>query len=832
MITTKSGKEGKTRINYNNDFRWTSPIKLPHMMDSYTYALYFNEAAANAGQGAKFSDEVLDRIIKYQRGEIDYGTIPEPTGDRWQYYTGSNANTDWFKEHYKSAAFAQQHNLSASGGSEKNQFYVSVGYLDQGGLGRHTHDDLQRYTFTGKTTAALTEHIKLNTNTKFIRQDFEKATHMSDLFYHNIARRWPTVPVKDPNGYYTEPSEINQLEEGGRTNDQDDWLYLQGQLVITPLKNWNIYAEGNYRIRNYHYHSDVLPAYAHDVQGNPFPIAVGWSSPGYTSVYEYNRKDNFFNSNIYSDYEFSISDNHNFKIMAGFNSELQKYRTIGASRSNLITPSLPTIDTATDDSKATEGQYQHWATAGFFGRLNYNYKERYLLEVNGRYDGSSRFIGSKRWNFFPSVSAGWNIAKEDFWTFDDLIQMFKVRVSYGDLGNQNTHNWYPFYPIMPVNVNSGSWLINGERPTVASAPGLVSSLLTWEHVKTWDIGIDVAFLQNRLNINFDYYNRITYDMVGPAPKLPATLGTSVPRINNADMKSWGFELEALWRDRIGDLSYSVRAVLSDDQQKVTKYPNPTNDLGQWYKGRKVGEIWGYTTIGLARSQEEMDAHLSNVNQSTMGSKWQAGDIMYADLDGNGEVNSGSYTTDNPGDLSIIGNSSPRYRFSIDLSCEYKDFDVRLFFQGVGKRDWMPNGSYFWGATGNMWQAAGFREHMDFFRDENSVMVKAGIADVNKDAYFPRPYFDNGKNTYTQTRYLQNASYLRLKNVQIGYTLPLDLITRIGISKARFFVSGENLLTFTKMFDAFDPESVGLSGWNDGKTYPLSKVISCGLNINF
>jgi len=375
-------------------------------------------------------------------------------------------------------------------------------------------------------------------------------------------------------------------------------------------------------------------------------------------------------------------------------------------------------------------------------------------------------------------------------------------------------------------------LINGERPTVASAPGLVSSLLTWEHVKTWDIGIDVAFLQNRLNINFDYYNRITYDMVGPAPKLPATLGTSVPRINNADMKSWGFELEALWRDRIGDLSYSVRAVLSDDQQKVTKYPNPTNDLGQWYKGRKVGEIWGYTTIGLARSQEEMDAHLSNVNQSTMGSKWQAGDIMYADLDGNGEVNSGSYTTDNPGDLSIIGNSSPRYRFSIDLSCEYKDFDVRLFFQGVGKRDWMPNGSYFWGATGNMWQAAGFREHMDFFRDENSVMVKAGIADVNKDAYFPRPYFDNGKNTYTQTRYLQNASYLRLKNVQIGYTLPLDLITRIGISKARFFVSGENLLTFTKMFDAFDPESVGLSGWNDGKTYPLSKVISCGLNINF
>ncbi|PRZ01628.1 TonB-linked SusC/RagA family outer membrane protein [Marinilabilia salmonicolor] len=832
MITTKEGVAGDTKVNYNNNFRWTSPLNLPSMMDSHTFALYYNEAAANAGQGPKFSEEVLERIVQYQNGEIDYGTVPTNTGDRYQYYTGSNGNTDWFKEQYKDAAFAQDHNVSVSGGNKNSRYYTSAGYMDQEGLGRHTNDDLQRYTLTAKLNADLSEHVKLNTSTKFVRTDYQKATHMTGLFYHNIARRWPTVPVTDPNGYYTDPSEIAQLRDGGVTSDQNDWLYLQGQLVITPVENWNIYAEGNYNIQNYNNHSDVTPAYAYDVEGNPYPVAVGWNAPGYTYVYEYNRKSNFFGSNIYSDYEFDIAAAHNFKVMAGFNSELNKYRTIGASRTNLITPSLPTINTATDDSKATEGQYQHWSTAGFFGRLNYNYKERYLLEVNARYDGSSRFLDEKRWNLFPSFSAGWNIAKENFWTFDDVIQMLKIRGSYGELGNQNTNNWYPFYSQMPVGVNNGSWLINGERPTTASAPGIVSSLLTWERVTSWNVGADIAFLSNRLNVNFDYFERTTFDMVGPAPKLPTTLGTSVPQINNADMRSYGFELEALWKDKIGDFSYSVRGVLSDDQQEVTKYPNPTNDIGQWYEGRKSGEIWGYETVGLAQTQEQMDAHLAQVNQSTMGSNWQAGDLMYADVNGDGEVNSGSYTTDDPGDIKIIGNSTPRYRYSIDLNASYKGFDMRAFFQGIGKRDWMLNGPYFWGATGNMWQATGFEEHMDFYRDENSVMVQAGIADVNKDAYFPKPYFGNTKNTYTTTRYIQDASYLRLKNLQFGYTLPETITSRVGISRARFFVSGENLLTFTDLFEVFDPETVGLSGWNDGKTYPLAKVISCGVNINF
>lgn len=415
--------------------------------------------------------------------------------------------------------------------------------------------------------------------------------------------------------------------------------------------------------------------------------------------------------------------------------------------------------------------------------------------------------------------------------------MFKLRGSYGELGNQNmsgvayTDNWYPFYPIMPVSSASGSWLLNGQRPNAASAPALIASTLTWERISSWNLGADIQALGNRLTASFELYKRNTFSMVGPAPELPAILGTAVPRINNAEMYSKGFELELGWRDRVGEVNYSVRGILSDDQQVIIEYNNPTGALGQWYSGRKNGEIWGYTTVGLARTQAEMDAHLANTRQG-FATLWQAGDIMYADLNGDGEVNSGAYTLDNPGDLTIIGNSMVRYRYSLDLQADYKGFDLRVFFQGVGKRDHFPNGPYFWGASGGMWQSAGFEENLDFFRDENSVMVQNGVLGVNLDSYLPRPYFNTGKNQQTQTRYLQNAAYLRLKNAQIGYTFGANQLTALGISRVRLYVSGENLLTFTKMADVFDPETIGLGGWNDGKTYPFSTVYSFGLSVNF
>lgn len=799
------------------------------MLDSRTFAYYFNEVAANTGEAPKFSQEVIDRIEAYQRGEITTTSKPTANG-RWEYYQESNANTNWFEEFYRDFTTSHDHSLSVSGGTDKLNFYTSGNFMDQNGLNRYAEDNFQRYSLANKINAKIGENLDLTSNTRFVREDYDRPVHMNALYYHNIARRWPTVPIRDDNGYFSEQGEAGQLVNGGRANNQKDLLYQQLELRYRPLKNWNIVGNVNYRITSVNNHSEVLRVYAYDVDENPYLIPVSDYAAGYTNASEYNNKGEYFSTNLFTDYSFDIDTDHQFKVLVGFNSELNKYRDLQGTRLGLIVDNAPTLNTATGNP-STSGGYAHWATAGFFGRFNYSYKDRYLVEINGRYDGSSRFPRELRWNLFPSYSVGWNIANEDFFPWKEHVSMLKLRGSYGELGNQYTDNWYPFYSTMPVSTNTGGWLLGNTRPNSASAPGLIASTLTWERVTSWNLGADIQTFNNRLDLALEVYKRNTFDMIGPAPELPVILGTAVPRLNNAEMYSKGVELNVSWKDRVGAVGYSVRAILSDDMQTITKYPNPTGSLSNWYDGRRNGEIWGYSTIGIAKTQAEMDAHIANTTQS-FSSQWFAGDIMYRDLNEDGIVNAGGNTLSNPGDLTIIGNSLPRYRYSLDLGANYKGFDFRAFFQGVGKRDYMPNGPYFWGANGGMWQAAGFEENMDFFRDENSVMVQNGVLDVNLDSYLPRPYFGNGKNQQTQTRYLQNAAYLRLKNAQIGYTIDPNTVSKLGLSRVRVYLSGENLLTFTKMAKVFDPESVGLSGWNDGKTYPFSTVYSFGLNINF
>lgn len=829
LITTKSGKEGRTSVGYNNNVRLSSPRGLPTMLDSKTFAHYYNEVAGNSNQGVVFNQEVLDLIDAYQRGEISTTTTAN-SSNRFNYYGGSNGNTNWFEEFYRDFTTSHEHTINVNGGNEKVNFYTSGGFMDQNGLNRYANDNFQRYTFNNKVNVKINEKLDFMSNTRFSREDYDRPTHMNALFYHNIARRWPTVPVYDNNGNYAEPNEITQLLNGGRSNNQKDDLSQQFQLTYRPIKNWNIVGNVNYKIQNRNNHTEVLKAYAYDVENNAYPMAVSDFAAGYTGVTAYNLKSDYLSANFFTDYTFKINDLHDFKILAGFNSELFKNRDLSGSRSDLITDNVPTLNTATNNPN-TSGGFQHWATSGFFGRFNYNYADRYLLELNGRYDGSSRFPRHLRWNFFPSVSAGWNIANEEFFPLKESISMLKLRGSYGELGNQGTNNWYPFYSVMPVTAGNGTWLLGNTKPNVANAPGLISENLTWERVASWNIGADIQTLQNRLNISLEVYKRNTFDMIGPAPLLPAILGTGVPEMNNADMYSKGFEIDIAWKDKVGQVGYSIRGVLSDDRQTVTKFNNPSGNLNTWYSGRRNGEIWGYTTVGMAKSQAEMDAHLQHTQQ-TFSTQWFAGDIMYKDLNGDGVINNGANTLSNPGDYSIIGNAQPRYRYSFDVAANYKGFDIRAFFQGVGKRDHFPNGPYFWGASGGMWQSAGFAENMDYFRDETSLTVQNGVLDVNTDAYLPRPYFNSNKNTQVQTRYLLNAAYLRLKNAQIGYTLSQETLKKVRLSRMRVYLSGENLLTFTKMSKVFDPETVGLGGWNDGKTYPFSTVYSFGISANF
>ena len=835
LITTKTGRDSDMQINYSANARRSDPIILPKVMDSYTFASYFNEASRNAGVGEFFNPERMQRIIDFQQGKLGNMTvIPNPNnpvfwGDGYEF---GNDNVDLFRAIFKAASWSQEHNLSVTGGSDKVNFYLSGNFLDQNGLLKIGEDKFRRYAGTAKLNAKLSKWADLSFSLRYTRTDYTRPQTYNDNIFQDVARQaWPTMPLRDPNGYYYDsPSPALGLSEGGIQKTQNDEKYYQIQLNIHPLEGWNIIANFNYRVRDNFYHRDRQMLFNHDVAGNPYVFN------NTSEVREEARRMNFFSPSVHTDYSFSLG-NHNMKVMAGFQVEENKERYMMASRRGIIVPGSPQIDitSGTDYNgnpvtPGVGGNITDWATVGVFGRVNYDYDGRYLLEVNMRYDGTSRFRADNRWKLFPSASVGWNVAREKFWEpLARHINQFKIRGSYGTLGNQNTRALYPTYQTMNYGTSNGSWLVGGMRPNTSSAPGLISAAMTWETVRTWNVGVDLGMFRNRLNASFDLYTRYTNNMIGPAPELPVILGTNVPRTNNTDLKTSGFELSLQWRDRLkGGFGYSARVTLSDDQTTVTRYPNPTERLNTHRTGGKMNEIWGYTTIGIAKTHDEMNAHLAslpNGGQNALGSNWMAGDIMYKDLNGDGKIDSGAGTLGDHGDHTVIGNSTPRYKFGIDLSADWKGFDMRAFFQGIGKRDFFHSTYYFWGVgpDWDQWRSTGFVNHMDYFRDEPN-----GPMDINLDSYYPRPIFNTRKNQQVQTRYLQDASYIRLKNFQLGYTLPTKITQHAGIDKLRIYLSGENLFTISRMSKIFDPETVDVE-WG---RYPLSRVFSMGINVTF
>ena len=837
LVTTKSGKDGRMVMNYSTNYRLSSPVGIPEMLDSEEFATYFNEAQKNNGGAPVFEPRIIEKIKAYKAGKLKVATEWDPNKDGgkgyWSDYMHSWDNVDWFKEFYRTAAPSQEHNFTARGGTEKLKYYVSLGWLDVEGLSRYNTDKMSRYSAQGKISAQILPYLKLDYNSRFSRRDFSRSSYLGGLFFHNIARRWPTLPLKDPNGHYMNGNEISQLNEG-RDKTQSDELTQQLALVFTPIKGWVTNVELNYRtstsFNNWYY----LPIYKYGLHGEPIAVSRDGSAPaGHSKISESASRYNFFNTNIYSSYTKQIKK-HTATVLGGFQSELQKTRSFWASRDEIYSKNSLSLNTTGGKNDDVGGDYQHWSTAGFFGRINYNYDSKYLLEVNARYDGSSRFLRDQRWNLFTSASVGWNIAKEGFWKklgkFGEQVSEFKFRGSYGELGNQNTDSWYPFYQTMNVGANNGNWLLNGDKTNTARMPGLIASTLTWEKVASWNAGFDLTAFKNRFKFTFELFSRKTYNMVGPAPELPPILGTSPARINNTDMVSNGFEIVTSWKDKIGeDFSYGISANLTDSRQKITKYPNKNNSLGTYREGQYLGEIWGYETEGIAKTDAEMNEWLRTHNQSSLGNNWAAGDIMYRDLNGDGKINGGSNTADDPGDRKVIGNTTPRYNFGVQVELKYKNVDFSMFWQGTGKRDLIFNDSpYFKGANLNVWQSAGFKEHLDYFRPENTDSPFG----PNVDSYYPRPSMDaGGKNFHSQTRWVQNAAYVRLKNIQLGYTFPKDIMKTIGIDNLRIYISADNVFTFTKLSKVFDPEANGGS-WGQGKLYPLSRVISTGLSLTF
>ena len=876
LITTKKGKNQPARVSYSNNFSFHKPF-IAHFIDAYTWANAYNQISAE-GQGAgalvyttepTSTDPIgqVPRIQAYMAGTYPYEySLDQRFASVWRPRWEGNANYDWPSIYMNRRDPMQKHNINVEGGNERMNFYVSAGLLDQPGLQTWGNDSYKRYNVLANISAKAADWLKFNIGMRYSKDETNRPDEWNNTDRYNIQTAiytfgpmlpWHSAEVDAAgNVIGTKGDVINPivagLQKNGREVIQGNNMAINLGTEIEPVKGWKTNISYNYQ---YGVNTNLR---------NPKPVNVKvghWADAPVTNVsaLDYGTREQFSTDNrivINATTSYAkMFGKHFFKILAGYEQELYRYRRLTGFKTGLIHEDIVSITSATGEINLTDA-ISHWATRGYFGRIEYNFNEKYLLEFSGRYSGSSKFPKDSRWGLFPAGAVGYVISKEDFWApIQQYVNFLKLRVSYGSLGNCNVDN-YLYLPTLNIQTRE-YYLVNGIRPTrVNGFPSLVSANLTWEKVRTLNLGVDAAFLNNRLTATFEWYNRKTLDMIGPAESLPSVLGAGVPSTNNAELETKGFELTLKWHDQISrDLSYNVGFSLGDSRTKVTKYNNPTGILSNWYSGKMSGEFWGFDVEKIMQTQEEVD-QLNGSNrtfnqQYIFGGTWNVGDFKYVDHTGDGVVDAGLETTlKDHGDLRIIGNSTPRFNYGITAGANWKGFDFSMFWQGLGKRDFMPNRNnvfyYGWCGGGSTGSESGlFKDSpsLNYWRPENTQFSALG---PNTDALFARWYTNSGdiaRNVPTNastrgiSRFVLNARYLRLKNIQLGYTLPTELSRKVWVQRARIYVSGENVLTFSPLPKSMEPETAvsgdsNFGGSVRGTTYPITKSISFGLNLTF
>lgn len=842
LITTKKGKKNqKVTVNYNNNFSWSTPSRLPDGISSDKWIDAVNLANTNESGNGYFSQTMVDAVHAYCADPSRPSAFLDETGEftakgQWAYA----GNTDWFDVFYKDAAFMQQHNASIQGGTEKNAYYGSIGYKSQDGLLAFGTDTYKRINMSFNFTSQVTDWLEIGFRAKYNRSESDEPNaqdYMGSSPYYEVYRAHPFVPLYLPDGVHfagIEGSNFNYnyagiLAEGGRVKNAYDDIWYTGSFNITPIKGLSIKGDytGNryFNTKRSHFKTvyQLEPDGSQTAKGTPNKAGLTKYDDTYTAL------------NVWAEYKGKYKD-HSYSIMAGYNQEEKTTSNMYGLASNLYLNDFPIIDMAQNIQSLTE-EATVWAVQGAFFRLNYDYKGKYLVELNGRYDGSSKYASGSQWGFFPSASIGWRISEEDFFEpARDLFQNIKIRASIGSLGNQVTNGNFDF--LSTVGSEQLNYILSGNIPTGITPGSLAYRNVTWEKVTTVNFGIDLGLLNNRLTASFDYYLRYTNDMV-VSKAYPNTMGSSGGKENLANMRTNGWELSINWNDRIDDvagspLEYNIGLGISDSYSVITKYDNPTGTLNDLYEGKRLGEIWGYTTEGFIVDQA--DADLQTQRQSYISNTWAPGDIKYADINGDGVVNNGDSekgpinTLDNHGDLKVIGNQTPRYRFNLTLGFNWKGFDLRALFEGTMKRDlWLSN-EVFWG-FGGVWNSA-----------INDYHVDNSWSPTNTDAYYPLPRWGS-QSRQTQTKYLQNAAYIRMRDLTVGYTIPKKWLSAVGVEQFKIFFSAQNLWEATGLYKYVDPDmtgntyqksSDGMVGTlnSDLKSYPFCRSYSFGINLTF
>ena len=858
LVTTKSGdSSGKTRISYSGRWGWNEPTTSTDYETRGYYSVYLNDLFWRSYAGNNYTryteQDMMElwarRNDRTEHPDRPWVKIDQRDGrDTYVYY----GNTDWYHYLFKDEHPNTSHSISLSGGNDRVDYLLSGSYYSEEGLFRQHPDKLQKITFRSKITFDINKWLKVSNNTSYYNYKYfypgpsDVNTAFSWSTVHGLASFVPVNP--DGTSVYNTSFSNYQIMDGlptilnkdGHTNDDHtDNMSTTTELTWTPVKGLEIKGNFTYMFNTTRYTNRQV-----NTEYSQYPGEINTLTSGKMEdkLYEKSMTHTYYQANLYGTFERTFARDHNFKAMVGFNWETKFLKDVAATGYNLLSETLNDLNLVgqgADGEKRMEvgGGQNEYALMGFFGRLNYDYKGKYLVEASGRYDGTSRFKRGQRWGFFPSFSLGWRVSEEAF--FDGIRDQFnnlKLRFSYGQLGNQNV-GYYDY--IRKISIGSQNYLFGGDKPTTATISAPVASDLSWERSIHKNLGVDMSFLNNRLAFSADFYIRDTKDMLIPGKELPGVYGMASPNMNAGDLRTRGYEITLGWQDRFNlckkPFSYNISFTLADSKAKITKFDNPTNSLRTYIVGRDVGELWGYHIEGLFRTDAEaanrkIDQSFVNPNiyNEAVGAYrgLQAGDLIYADLDGSGAVDYGDYTSDNPGDLRVIGNSRPRYHYSINAGFTWYGFDFSVFFQGIGRQHIYPgaNNMLFWGP---------------YARPYSSFIPTTFLTDVwtedTPDAYYPkaRGYAAQGSRSLAQTndRYLQNLAYCRLKNLTFGYTLPSSLTSKIRVEKIRVYFSGDNLFTWTKLkSDYLDPEQMTSDA--NGRVYPFSRTFSFGVDISF
>ncbi|MBD0777374.1 TonB-dependent receptor [Maribacter sp. ANRC-HE7] len=852
LVTTKKAKKGDFTINVNHTTAFSSPtMNTDFLTDPYKSTMLVDEAFRTAvGRSyTGYTEQDYANLLEVSQDPSKARVITDIRNGREQYvHYGA---TDWWNTFFRKNSPSNITNVSLSGGSEKVRTFFSYRNFQSTGILKVQDDIYKQYNLRGKLEVDAKDWLTFSNNMQYNRSN--DIQHGGSQ-YGNYTNPWSSliwvhalpayVPV-NPDGNALWRTELNNYTVGdgiyaallhGKSKQETDNQEFSNiaTAIITPFEGMEITTSYALRKKTYNrYQRSTRIPYS------IFTDEVGIM--GSDRLTEFNTQSSYNAFNIYGEYRKQLSD-HFISGMVGFNQESYNVKNIEASKLNSISDDLNSLGLATSNAEAN-GSASAWGLQGLFYRLSYDYKKKYLLEFNGRYDGSSRFPSDYRWGFFPSVSAGWIVSNEEFLTENNIINQFKLRASYGSLGNQNIDD-YAYIPTLNKDIDTG-YAIDGSTLDYIESPSLNPRAITWEEVKTLNLGADFSFFKNRLTTNFDWFQRDTEGMLTQGATLPSVLGAASPQENAADLRTKGFEWSVGYNDsfEIGNdrFTYSIVGSLSNSKTKITRFDNPTNSLLDYYEGMTIGELWGYHIDGLFQTTEEVAGHADQTrvsNRIVAAGGLQPGDVKYSDLNNDGLIDEGENTLDNSGDRRVIGNTAPQYLYSFKLFAAYKGFDLSAFFQGVGKQDWYPD------RDSRLFWAMYNRPYDSFIRKDlaNDIWTPE-----NTDAYFPRMFgyislSDSDALGAVNNRYLQDISYLRMKNITLGYTLPAKITDRLPFNKLRVYFSGENLLTFTKLTDYIDPEAAGNSvnlnspststNRSTAQTVPFSKIYSLGISLQF